>query len=114
MASRRRLAESYFAFNEDVSALRTVLAAVDQFVTLADGPMPSPFMRCGPNEPDIRRDSGRFSPSKAAFVRAKLSRAALKGGGAEEDVSTPVRCPWDRLGTEGGRIGPLADRAQDV
>ena len=34
-----------FAFNEDVSALRTVLAAVDQFVTLADGPLPSPFMR---------------------------------------------------------------------
>ena len=124
-----------FAFNEDVSALRTVLAAVDQFVTLADGPMPSPFMkysplpafteatdwkaglphtkqaiehwaqipriskwalsmlrggftarphtairrRCGPNEPDIRRKSGQFNPAKAAFVRAKLGREALKG-----------------------------------
>ena len=89
MASRRRLAESYFAFNEDVSALRTVLAAVDQFVTLADGPMPSPFMRCGPNEPDIRRDSGRFNPSKAAFVRAKLSREALKGGGAKKTSRRP-------------------------
>lgn len=37
-----------FAFNEDVSALRTVLAAVDQFVTLADGPLPSPFMTYSP------------------------------------------------------------------
>ena len=33
-----------YAFDDDVSALAVVLAAVDYFITLCDGPMPSPWM----------------------------------------------------------------------
>jgi hypothetical protein len=35
---------STYAFDDDVSGLRVVLAAVDHFVTLCDGPLPSPWM----------------------------------------------------------------------
>ena len=39
---------SEYHFSDDVSALNTVLAAVDEFVTLCDGPLPSPWMSYGP------------------------------------------------------------------
>ena len=39
---------SEYLFSDDVSALNTVLAAVDEFVTLCDGPLPSPWMSFDP------------------------------------------------------------------
>ena len=39
---------SEYRFSDDVSALNTVLAAVDEFVTLCDGPLPSPWMSFDP------------------------------------------------------------------
>ena len=39
---------SEYHFSDDVSALNTVPAAVDEFVTLCDGPLPSPWMSYGP------------------------------------------------------------------
>ena len=35
---------STYAFDDDVSGLKVVLAAVDHFITLCDGPLPSPWM----------------------------------------------------------------------
>ena len=39
---------SEYRFSDDVSALNTVLAAVDEFITLCDGPLPSPWMSFSP------------------------------------------------------------------
>ena len=72
-----------FAFNEDVSALRTVLAAVDQFVTLADGPLPSPFMTYSPQPVFVEASDWRagLPHSKAAIAKwaeiPRISKWAL-------------------------------------
>jgi hypothetical protein len=89
-----------FAFNGDVSALRTVLVAVDQFITLADGPMPSPFMQYSPLPAFRRRRIGR----PASRTPEKRLRTGLRSLASRSGTS----CRWMR-GTVLG-VGRLSRR----
>ena len=80
---------SEYSFSDDVSALNTVLAAVDELITICDGPLPSPWMSFDPLARFTEAKDWQTGMPHRPLERAQWSR--IPGGSNRPRAAARIR-----------------------